>query len=100
LDTDQGSSAPVSDDRQLLEMLLFVIRSMVDHPEDVQVDLISDEEGDVFQVQANEADLGRLIGKNGQTARALQVIGNANGRKTGRRFHIDFDAIERDREDG
>ncbi len=63
---------------------------MVDHPEDVEVELVSDEEGDVFQVEANKADLGRLIGKNGQTARALQLIVNANGRKTGRRFDIDF----------
>jgi uncharacterized protein len=74
----------------LQEMLLSVIRSMVDHPEDVDVELVSDEEGDVFQVEANKADLGRLIGKNGQTARALQLIVNANGRKTGRRFDIDF----------
>jgi predicted RNA-binding protein YlqC (UPF0109 family) len=90
LGTDLENSAGSSGAHGLQEMLLFVIRSMVDHPEDVEVEFISDDEGEVFQVQAHEADLGRLIGKNGQTVRALQLIVNANGRKTGRWFQIDI----------
>ena len=76
--------------RALEDMLLFVVRALVDHPEDVQVELISDEEGEVFQVQANPDDLGRLIGRNGQTAKALQTIVNANGKRDGRRYHLDI----------
>jgi uncharacterized protein len=72
------------------EMLLFVVRSLADHPDDVKVQFISDEEGDTFQVQANQVDLGRVIGKNGQTARALQAIVNANAMRNGHRYHLDI----------
>ena len=74
------------------EMLLFVVRSLVDHPEEVEVEFLSDEE--VFQVLAHQSDLGRLIGKNGQTAKALELILNANGKKTGRRYHLDIVGTE------
>lgn len=76
------------------EMLLFVVRSLVDHPEDVEVEFLSDEEGEVFQVLAHQSDLGRLIGKNGQTAKALELILNANGKKIGRRYHLDIVGTE------
>jgi predicted RNA-binding protein YlqC (UPF0109 family) len=76
------------------EMLLFVVRSLVDHPEEVEVEFLSDEEGEVFQVLAHQSDLGRLIGKNGQTAKALELILNANGKKTGRRYHLDIVGTE------
>ncbi len=82
---------PNGSDREIHEMLVEVIRSLVDSPDDVEVELISDEMGAVFQVEANQADVGRLIGKGGQTARALQAIVNANASRSGRRFQIEFD---------
>jgi predicted RNA-binding protein YlqC (UPF0109 family) len=97
LGTDLGDPAAGGGIDAIQKMLLNIVRSMVDHPDDVSVEFVSDEEGDVFQVQAHESDRGRLIGKNGQTARALQVIVNANARKTGRRFEIDFSGGEDDR---
>lgn len=90
MDSDTAVSPVVSGERGIESMLRFVVRSMVDHPEDVVVEYVSDDEGEVFQVRANDDDLGRLIGKNGQTAKALQTIINANGRKNGRRFHLDI----------
>lgn len=76
------------------EMLLYVVRSLADNPEDVAVQFVSDEEGEVFEVRANDADLGRLIGKNGQTAKALEAIVNASGGKLGRRYHLDIFGLE------
>jgi predicted RNA-binding protein YlqC (UPF0109 family) len=92
-DTDVST---VADGREsaMEEMLLFVVRSLVDHPEDVEVEFLSDEEGEVFQVLAHQSDLGRLIGKNGQTAKALELILNANGKKIGRRYHLDIVGTE------
>jgi predicted RNA-binding protein YlqC (UPF0109 family) len=75
-------------------MLLLVARSLADHPGDVEVEFISDEDGDVFQIQAHETDLGRLIGKNGQTAKALELIINARARKSGHRYHLDIVGID------
>jgi len=87
---------PNGSDREIHEMLVEVIRSLVDSPDDVEVELISDEMGTVFRVVANQADVGRLIGKGGQTARALQAIVNANASRSGSRFQIEFNrALDR-----
>jgi predicted RNA-binding protein YlqC (UPF0109 family) len=75
------------------EMLLLVVRMLADHPDNVTVNFVSDEEGEVFEVLAAQEDLGRLIGKNGQTAKALQAIVNANSRRSGRRYHLDIDEV-------
>lgn len=76
------------------EMLLFITRSLADHPEDLKVQFVSDDEGAAFQIQAHDDDLGRLIGKKGQTARALESIVNANRRRSGRHYHLDIVGTE------
>jgi uncharacterized protein len=81
------------------EMLRFMVQSLADRPEDVEVQFVSDEEGEVFEVRANDADLGRLIGKNGQTAKALEAIVNASGGKSGKRYHLDIFGSEDELED-
>jgi predicted RNA-binding protein YlqC (UPF0109 family) len=76
------------------EMLLSIARSLADHPEDVKVQFVSDDEGFAFQIQAHDDDLGRLIGKKGQTARALESIVNSNRRRSGRHYHLDIIGTE------
>jgi uncharacterized protein len=72
------------------QMLLFIVRSLADHPDEVRVQFVSDDEGTAFQIQAHEDDLGRLIGKKGQTARALESIINSNRRRSGCHYHLDI----------
>lgn len=77
--------------REIHQMLLSVVRSLADSPDQVQVELVAEEENALFRVEAASSDVGRLIGKNGQTARALEAIVNVDARRTGRRFHIEID---------
>lgn len=77
--------------REIHQMLLSVVRSLADSPDQVQVELISGEENALFRVEAAPSDVGRLIGKNGQTARALEAILNVDARRSGRRNHIEID---------
>jgi predicted RNA-binding protein YlqC (UPF0109 family) len=77
--------------REIHQMLLSVVRSLADSPDQVQVELISGEENALFRVEAAPSDVGRLIGKNGQTARALEAILNVDARRSGRRIHIEID---------
>ena len=93
LEADRTSAMAGGAEQAIEAMLLFVVQSLADHPEDVTVRFVSDEDGDAFEILAAQADLGRIIGKNGQTAKALQMIVNANGRRTGRRYHLDIDEI-------
>lgn len=78
------------------DLLLLVARSLADHPEDVAVEFFSEDGDDIYQISARQTDLGRLIGKNGQTAKALELIMNANGRRSGRRYQLDIVALEDD----
>jgi predicted RNA-binding protein YlqC (UPF0109 family) len=80
---------PERSEGAIQEMLLSVIRSLVDAPDDVKVEPMSGEGDTVFRVEVNPSDVGRLIGRHGQTARALEVI--ANPKRTGRSFRLDID---------
>ena len=77
-------------ENEIREMLLYIVRSMVDRPEDVEIALISGREGFVFGVRAHQTDAGKLIGRGGQTVRALETIVAAAGLKHGLRFKIDI----------
>ncbi|MBX3178530.1 MAG: KH domain-containing protein [Candidatus Hydrogenedentes bacterium] len=56
------------------ELIEFIARKMVDHPEDVQVRLIEGEEGQNYELQVNPEDMGRIIGRNGRTAKAIRTL--------------------------
>lgn len=56
------------------ELIEFVAKKLVDHPEDVQVQCIETEETFEYRLQVNEEDMGRVIGKSGRTAKALRTL--------------------------
>lgn len=66
----------------MLEAALeHLVRGIVDNPDDVQVDLVTGRRGRVLEVRVHPEDLGKVIGRNGRTAKALrQVVGGIGGR--------------------
>jgi predicted RNA-binding protein YlqC (UPF0109 family) len=91
MDLQTHTPAPAAaGERAIEEMLLFIARSLTDHPDDVKVQFVSDDEGNAFQILAHQDDLGLLIGKKGQTARAIESILNSNRRRSGFRYHLDI----------
>ena len=58
----------------LADALEHLVRGIVDHPDDVQVNTKSLRRGDLLEVRVNPEDLGRVIGRNGRTARALRTV--------------------------
>lgn len=59
------------------EMLLLMVRGLVDEPDAVRVDEI-EEDGDlVYEVTVAEEDLGRVIGRGGRVAKALRTVSRA-----------------------
>ena len=85
-------------DDEVYEVLLAVVRSLVDRPEDVDIKSIPGDASLTFRVQAHPTDMGKLIGSNGRTARALRVIVGANAARLRRSFSLDIvnrqDSIE------
>ena len=65
----------------LSEALEHLVRGIVDHPDDVAVDLIDNRRGRRLEVRVHPDDLGRVIGRNGRTAKALRQVVNGVGGK-------------------
>ena len=59
------------------EALEHLVKGIVDHPEDVNVTERSTNRGDLLEIHVHPDDLGRVIGRNGRTAKALRTIVNA-----------------------
>ena len=56
------------------EALEHLVKGIVDHPEDVQVDLLTGRRGKTLEVRVNPDDLGKVIGRGGRTAKALRTV--------------------------
>lgn len=60
-------------------VLEYVARQLVDHPDDVRVDVLEEDREIVLELSVHEDDLGKVIGKRGRTAKALRTLVKAAG---------------------
>ena len=61
--------------------LEHLVKGIVDHPEDVTVDLLTNRRGKTLEIRVHPDDLGKVIGRGGRTAKALrQVMTGVGGR--------------------
>ena len=58
----------------LTDALEHLVRGIVDNPDDVQVSTKNNRRGETLEVRVNQEDLGRVIGRQGRTARALRTV--------------------------
>ena len=58
----------------LEEALEHLVKGIVDHPADVQVDLVTNRRGKILEVRVHPDDLGKVIGRGGRTAKALRTV--------------------------
>lgn len=75
---------------RVLELISFVLINLVEHPDDVTVDILRRDDRDVFRVTVHDEDLGKVIGKGGQTARALRVLLSAVSARTDQRIGLEI----------
>ncbi len=67
-----------------------IVRSLVGEPEAVEVTEASDGKTVRLGVRVAQADMGRLIGREGRTIKAIRSILFMTGQKQGKRFHLDL----------
>lgn len=72
-------------DQQFIE---FVVKSLVNHPDDVSIARTIDEKGVLLELTVNPEDLGRVIGKRGATAQSLRTLLRALGTKNDARYNL------------
>ena len=70
-----------------------LVRGIVDNPDDVSVDLVTGRRGRTLEVRVNPEDLGKVIGRNGRTAKALRTVTTALGGRGVRVDVIDTDEV-------
>ena len=63
------------------ELVEYIAQSLVDHPDDVTVQVVEGERTLVLELRVHPDDMGQVIGKNGRTARALRTLLNAAATK-------------------
>ncbi|MFA4814896.1 MAG: KH domain-containing protein [Candidatus Gracilibacteria bacterium] len=66
----------------------FVVKAIVDHPEEVEVTQTTDDLGVLITLKVNKEDMGKIIGKAGQTAKSLRVLLRMMGAKLDARYNL------------
>lgn len=72
------------------ELLEQIAKALVDHPDLVSVRPIEGEQVTVLELRVAQSDMGKVIGKQGRTARSLRTILSAAGMKQKKRFTLEI----------
>jgi len=72
------------------ELVEFIARSLVDEPDQVGVTEIDRDRSTVLELRVAPGDLGKVIGRQGRTARAIRTILAVTGARSGRRYSLDI----------
>jgi len=75
---------------ELKELVAFVARALVDNPDDVRVNELQGERTTILELRVHQDDLGKVIGKQGRTARALRTVVSAAATKAGMRAMVEI----------
>lgn len=70
------------------EFLEYVVKALVDHPGDVKVVRQVDEMGVLLTLDVNPADMGKVIGRSGNTAKAIRILLRVVGMKNNARVNL------------
>jgi predicted RNA-binding protein YlqC (UPF0109 family) len=72
------------------ELVKFIAQALVDKPDEVQVTEIEGEQTSVLELKVAKEDLGKVIGKQGRTARAMRTILSAASTKIRKRAVLEI----------
>jgi predicted RNA-binding protein YlqC (UPF0109 family) len=72
------------------DLIHFIAQTLVDHPESVEVHEVQEGDTQVLELVVAKDDLGKVIGKQGRTARALRTILSAASTKIRRRAVLEI----------
>jgi uncharacterized protein len=76
--------------KDIADAITVLIKLMVDHPEEVRVECVPISDGSSFRISVDRADIGKVIGKQGRTARSLRILVTAMGMASKQRISLDI----------
>jgi predicted RNA-binding protein YlqC (UPF0109 family) len=80
--------------QQIQQLVYEMAQALVDAPQAVQVQTVEREDGILFRLRVAQPDIGKIIGKQGRTARSLRTILAAAGAK--RQMRLSLDILDED----
>ena len=72
------------------DLLIQIVKSLVDNPEQVQITEIEGSQTVVLELRVAKSDMGKVIGKQGKTVNAIRSILNAASGKAGKRYVLEI----------
>ena len=76
------------------EFVEYIVKALVDHPDDVKTDRSVDEMGVLITLHLNPEDMGQVIGRQGQTAKAIRTLLRVVGAKRKARVNLKINEPE------
>jgi uncharacterized protein len=76
------------------DWLEYVVKALVDNPQDVKIDRQVDEMGVLLTLTVNPADMGKIIGRSGNTAKAIRILLRVVGMKNNARVNLKINEPE------
>ncbi len=72
------------------ELVEYIVKSLVDQPEAVEVNVIEGEKSTILELRVSPDDIGKVIGKQGRIAKALRTILSATATKSGKHASLEI----------
>ena len=72
------------------ELVEAIARALVDHPEEVQVRSVEGSQATILELRVHPEDLGKVIGRQGRTAKAVRTLLGAAGMKLHKRYTLEI----------
>jgi len=72
------------------ELLVNIVRALVDYPDEVDIREVEGSRTTVYELRVGEGDLGKVIGKGGQTAKAIRTLLAAASARQGKRAVLEI----------
>ncbi len=75
---------------EIKEVVEYLVKLIVDKPEEVEISEKSGEHMIIFEIHANKQDFGKILGKHGKNIQAIRALVNAVSAKAGKRTTIEI----------
>ena len=72
------------------DFIVFIVKSLVDNPDDVDIKEVEGSRTTVFELRVGPGDLGKVIGKQGQTAKSIRTLLAAVSARQGKRAVLEI----------
>jgi predicted RNA-binding protein YlqC (UPF0109 family) len=72
------------------DLITVIAKALVDHPEDVRVNVVEDSNATIYELSVHSTDIGKVIGKQGRIAKALRTVVTSAAVKENKRVSVEI----------